>query len=251
MYYYLLSLIFLKKGSDKLTPLNIEPIGYIQNNYKDKFGIPRQSNLVNSTESLIIFNEKYRDENALRGLEGYSHIWLIWLCHKAGDDGKFSATVRPPRLGGNIRMGVFATRSPFHPNRLGLSCVKLLGIEKTEQHGTILKISGDDLLCGTPIIDIKPYLPFSDSYPDAKHGFAEDVFGEKLQVEFSDKAKDIPTDIKKALIEILSQDPRPAYQQDKDRIYKMDYGKYNISFSVDGTVLTVLSARIEETETDL
>ena len=148
-------------------------------------------------------------------------------------------------------MGVFATRSPFHPNRLGLSCVKLIGIEKTKDYGTVLKVCGEDLLCGTPIIDIKPYLPFSDSYPEAKYGFAEEVFGEKLNVIFSDNASIIDSKTKEILIEILSQDPRPAYQNDKDRVYRMDYGKYNISFSVDSEVLTVLSAKIKERETDL
>ena len=230
---------------------SIEPIAHIHNDYTDKFGIPRQSNLVTKGVSTIIFEEKYRDENALRGLEGYDRIWLIWLCHKAVDDGTFSPTVRPPRLGGNVRMGVFATRSPFHPNRLALSCVKLLGIEKTKDNGTVLKVSGEDLLCGTPIIDIKPYLPFSDSYPDAKHGFAEEVFGEKLEVVFTDTAKNMDDMTKEALSQILSQDPRPAYQQDKDRIYKMDYGNYNISFSVDGTRLSVLSAKTKETEKNL
>ena len=234
-----------------MSTISIEPIGYIENDYKDKFGIPRQSNLVTSSVSTIILNEKFRDDNGFRGLEGYSHIWLIWLCDKAKDDGIFSPTVRPPRLGGNIRMGVFATRSPFHPNRLGLSCVKLIGIDKTKDYGTVLKVCGEDLLCGTPIIDIKPYLPFSDSYPEAKYGFAEDVFGEKLNVIFSDNASIIDSKTKEILIEILSQDPRPAYQNDKDRVYKMDYGKYNISFSVDGKVLTVLSAKIQERETDV
>ena len=234
-----------------MNTFSIEPIGYIENNYRDKFGIPRQSNLVTSNISTIIFNEKYRDENALRGLEGYSHIWLIWLCDKAKDDGKFSPTVRPPRLGGNARMGVFATRSPFHPNRLGLSCVKLLAIEKTSSFGTVLKISGDDLLNGTPIIDIKPYLPFSDSYPYARYGFAEEVFGEKLSVIFCDGLEFIDSTAKQALTQILSQDPRPAYHGEKNRVYKMDYGEYNISFSVDGNILKVLSARIEETEKDL
>ncbi len=239
------------KGCDFTDTFRVEPIAHIVNDYVDKFGIPRQSNLVDNETSTIIFSEKYRDENSLRGLEGYSHIWLIWLCDKAQSKDEFSPTVRPPRLGGNKRMGVFATRSPFHPNRLGLSCVKLVAIEKTTDFGSVLKVSGEDLLNGTPIIDIKPYLPFSDSYPDARYGFAEDAFGEKLTVIFSDSAQNIDCKTKKALSQILSQDPRPAYHNEKDRIYRMDYGKYNISFSVDGNLLKVLSARIEETEKDL
>lgn len=234
-----------------MTEFCVKPIGYIENNYTDKFGIPRQSNLVKSSVSTIIFHEEFRDENALRGLEGYSHIWLLWMFDKADTTKGFSPTVRPPRLGGNTRMGVFATRSPYHPNRIGLSCVRLLSIEKTHDKGTVLKVSGDDLLCGTPIIDIKPYLPFSDSYPDARGGFADEFFGERLEVKFGDDAECLSDETKAQLCEILSQDPRPAYQNDESRIYKMDYGMYKISFSVKGNVLYVLTAEKSETEFDL
>ncbi len=234
-----------------MSTFSIEPIAYIANNYKDKFGIPRQSNLAGGNASTVIFNEKYRDENALRGLEGYDRIWFIWLCHKAELKDNFSPTVRPPRLGGNKRMGVFATRSPFHPNRLGLSCVKLLGIEKTKDNGFVLKVSGEDLLNGTPIIDIKPYLPFSDSYPDAKFGFAQEVFGDRLKVIFKNDSHILDDAAKSALTEILAQDPRPAYHNDKDRIYNMEYGNYKVSFSVDGDLLTVNSIITTEREADL
>ena len=242
---------FKENGCEVMCQHFVEPIAHIENNYKDKFGIPRQSNLVKSNISTIIFTQKYRDENSLRGLDGYSHIWLIWLCDKAQNSDAFSPTVRPPRLGGNKRMGVFSTRSPFHPNRLGLSCVELISIEKTSDYGVVLKVRGDDLLSGTPIIDIKPYLPFSDSYPNAKYGFAEDVFGEKLDVKFSKETSFLPIDIKNALIEILSQDPRPAYHNYKDRIYNMDYGCYKISFSVKDGIVTVLTSKSTETEADL
>jgi len=234
-----------------MSTFSIEPIAHIFNNYKDKFGIPRQSNLAGGNTSTVVFEEKYRDENALRGLEGYDRIWLIWLCDKAEVKDNFSPTVRPPRLGGNKRMGVFATRSPFHPNRLGLSCVKLIGIEKSKNDGFVLKVSGEDLLNGTPIIDIKPYLPFSDSYPEAKFGFAEAVLADRLEVIFPEDSNILDQETKSVLAEILAQDPRPAYHNDKERIYNMDYGNYKLSFFVDGNVLTVISLQKTDKEADL
>lgn len=230
---------------------SIEAVGYIKNEYVDKFGIPRQSGLVENGNSVIVFHEKFRDENAVRGLEEFSHIWLLWLCDKAGNDRKFYPTVRPPRLGGNKRLGVFATRSPFHPNRIGMSCVRLVAVEKTKEYGVVLRVSGEDLLCGTPILDIKPYLPFSDSFPNARAGFAERVFGKKLEVEFVNGTNEfLPERVKKVLCEILSQDPRPAYQNERERTYKMDYGEFNVSFSVKDGTLYVLSAKKTKTEED-
>ena len=203
---------------------SIEPIAHIYNRYTDKFGIPRQSGLENESVSEIVFEEKYRDDNALRGLEGYSHIWLLWIFTEAESKKEWSPTVRPPRLGGNKRMGVFSTRSPFHPNRIGLSCVKIKSITKTRDKGTIIEVTGADLLSSTPIIDIKPYLSFTDSHPEAICGFAEDVFGDKLCVE-----------------NILSPDPRPSYHNDSDRVYGMSYSGYDIKFKANENVLTVLT----------
>ena len=219
----------------------IEPIAFIKNKYKEKFGIPRQSNLVDSTISTIVFEEKYRDENSLRGLSEYSHIWLIWQFDKAKSKKDWFPTVRPPRLGGNERVGVFATRSPYHPNGLGISCVQLINIEKDSKFGFVLKIKGADLLDNTPIIDIKPYLSFTDSFPDAKCGFADNVIDYKLQVEFDEKFKSVISyDEYKELLGILSQDPRPSYHNDKNRVYKMSYSDYEISFKVDKMNLTVI-----------
>ena len=223
---------------------NIEPIGYIRNSYKDKFGIPRQSNLVKNTESTIIFNEKYRDDNSLRGLEGYSHIWLLWIFSQTDSQKGWSVTVRPPRLGGNKRMGVFSTRSPYHPNRIGLSCVKIKSIEKTKEYGSVITVLGADLLDGTPIIDIKPYLTISDCYPEAVCGFSDENADYRLKV-------DIPDDISlqfsdKTLSEIssiLSYDPRPSYHESPERIYSMTYDIFNIRFIVENRVLKVIEIK--------
>ena len=219
----------------------LNPIAHISNDYTDKFGIPRQSCLEDGTVSTIIFEKEYRDENALRGLSDYDRVWLIWLFENGkDDDGSFRATVRPPRLGGNKRVGVFATRSPYHPNRLGLSCVKLLGIEKTQNNGIVLKVSGADLMNGTKIFDIKPYLPFSDSFPDAKGGFAERVFENDIEVVFSLNAKASLCDNELIKIrDILKQNPKPAYHNNPGRIYSMDYGKYTVRFTADGEKCTV------------
>ena len=220
---------------------SIEPIAHIYNRYTDKFGIPRQSGLENESVSEIVFEEKYRDDNALRGLEGYSHIWLLWIFTEAESKKEWSPTVRPPRLGGNKRMGVFSTRSPFHPNRIGLSCVKIKSITKTRDKGTIIEVTGADLLSSTPIIDIKPYLSFTDSHPEAICGFAEDVFGDKLCVEFEASTDDIDKETLVAIENILSQDPRPSYHNDSDRVYGMSYSGYDIKFKANENVLTVLT----------
>lgn len=218
----------------------VEPIAYIQNDYKEKFGIPRQSGLENETISEIVFCEKYRDDNSLRGLEGFSHIWLLWIFTEAETTKDWTPTVRPPRLGGNKRMGVFSTRSPFHPNKIGLSCVKISSIEKTKDKGTVIKVKGADLMCGTPIIDIKPYLSFSDSYPEAVCGFAAENKDFSLEVKFDCDISQIPERTRNAVVEMLKQDPRPSYQDDESRIYSMLYGKYDVRFNVEENLVKVI-----------
>lgn len=214
--------------------MEIEPIAFIENDYKEKFGIPRQSGLVNLI-SRIVFEKKFTDENALRGLEEFTHIWLIWGFSEI--EGGFSPTVRPPRLGGNVRKGVFATRSPFRPNPLGLSVVRIEHIER----GVII-VSGADLMNGTPIFDIKPYLPYVDSIPEAANGWALSEHDGVLRVSFPDALlKRIPEDKRRGLIELLSQDPRPQYQSDPERVYTMTFGEQQISFCVDGVQLVVVS----------
>lgn len=221
-------------------------IAHIHNAFSTKFGLPRQSGLVKELRSTIVFEPAYRNPDALRGLEGYSHLWLIWQFHKAQRD-DWSPTVRPPRLGGNVRMGVFATRSPFRPNAIGLSCVKLEGMEQTKQNGVILHVSGADLMDGTPIYDIKPYLPYVDSIPDAKGGFAAEHENDHVEVIFPEQwLKRIPETMQEGLIGILRQDPRPAYQNDPDRVYGFSYGTYEIHFTVRDGVLTVCG--VEATE---
>lgn len=212
--------------------MEIEPIAFIENDFKEKFGVPRQSGLV-SLPSRIVLEPKFRDENALRGLEDFTHIWLIWGFSEAKTDG-FSPTVRPPRLGGNVRKGVFATRSPFRPNSLGLSVVKLAGID-----GFTLTVTGADLMNGTPIYDIKPYLPYADSVPDASNGWSLAERDGRLTVEFPEELlKIIPEDKRKGLTETLAQDPRPQYQN-APRLYTMAFGEWQVSFTVDGEKLLV------------
>ena len=213
-------------------------IAHIKTDFKTKFGIPRQSGLVD-LESLIVFEPEYRNEDALRGIEDFSHLWLIWSFSKAERDG-WSPTVRPPRLGGNKRMGVFATRSPFRPNSIGLSSVKLLGLEKTEK-GTALRVSGADLMNGTPIYDIKPYLPYTDSHPDAKGGFADERLKDSLEVNFPPELLGkIPENKREAVISLLSQDPRPHYINDDERIYGFEFADFEIKFKVKDNLLTVI-----------
>ncbi len=213
-------------------------IAKIQNEFRTKFGIPRQSGLA-ETESLIIFEPEYRNAEALRGIEEYSHLWLIWNFSESVTH-DFQPTVRPPRLGGNKRMGVFATRSPFRPNPIGLSSVRLLCVERTDCYGLVLRVSGADLMNGTPIYDIKPYLPYTDSHPDALSGFAADFVDYALKVNFPDELlKKLKEEQRSAVIEVLKNDPRPSYHDDKERIYSMEYGEYDIKFTVDGKELTV------------
>ena len=218
---------------------NLKVIARIHNDFLGKFAVPRQSGLADKIISEIVFEKPYRDRNALRGIEDFSHLWLIWYFSEVNVDG-WSATVRPPRLGGNKRIGVFATRSPYRPNPIGLSSVKLESVEKTYDRGVILKVSGADLMNGTPILDIKPYLPFSDCHTDAVGGFADAVFGKKLDVVIPDSLKiKISADDIKCLSDILSEDPRPSYQNDTERIYTFEYGRLKVSFRVERTTLYV------------
>ena len=214
-------------------------IATIRSDFPSKFGIPRQSGIVNELKARICFEPEYRDPNAVRGLEGFTHLWLIWQFSKSMRD-SWSPTVKPPRLGGNTRMGVFATRSPFRPNSIGLSCVRLEKIEYSKQMGPILHVAGADLLDHTPIYDIKPYLPYVDCHPEATGGFAEQFYEYGLTVEFPEPwLAMIPEEKREAVIQVLAQDPRPSYQRANNRIYGMEFGEYEIKFTVDGQVLTV------------
>ncbi|MBQ9964500.1 MAG: tRNA (N6-threonylcarbamoyladenosine(37)-N6)-methyltransferase TrmO [Clostridia bacterium] len=215
-------------------------VAYIHNDFRSKFGIPRQSGLLPDMVSTIVFEPRFRDPEALRGIEGYSHLWLLWDFSEAHQDG-FQPTVRPPRLGGNRRMGVFATRSPFRPNAIGLSSVRLVAVEQTEEWGTVLRVAGADLKDHTPILDIKPYIAYTDSHPDAVGGFSDAVRDYALQVEFpAELLTRIHSEKQATVLDILKQDPRPSYQQDPERIYGMDFGDWNIRFTVNGDTLTVV-----------
>ena len=219
--------------------MQIEKIAVIRTDFAEKFGIPRQSGLVEELEAKIIFEPKYRDRSALKGLEGYSHIWLIWGFSEARRD-SWSPTVRPPRLGGEKRVGVFATRSPFRPNSMGLSCVRIERIEWDTTEGPAIIVRGADMLDKTPIYDIKPFLPYADNHLDAKGGFAEQFADYSLEVTIPEKwEKEIPKGKLSAIRGVLSQDPRPSYQNDSKRIYGMEFAGMNIRFRVDGNELTV------------
>ncbi len=214
-------------------------IARMKSAFKTKYGIPRQSGLV-ELESTIIFEPEYRVDEALRGIEAYSHLWLIWGFSETERE-SWSPTVRPPRLGGNRRMGVFATRSTFRPNGLGLSSVKLLSVEKTDKCGTVIHVLGADLMDGTPIYDIKPYLAFTDAHPDAVNGFADEVKSHVLEVNLPEKWGNYFDDDKRnALIEILAQDPRPGYQHDPGRIYGFEFCGQDVRYRVEGDLLTVI-----------
>jgi len=213
-------------------------IAHIETDFASKFGIPRQSGLAD-TRARVVFTPAYRNADALRGIEGFSHLWLIWYFSEADRDG-WSPTVRPPRLGGEKRMGVFATRSPFRPNAIGLSSVKLIGVEKTADKGTVLIVSGADLMDGTPIFDIKPYLPLSDLHVDATGGFAQEVEGHALQVEFPEELLNkIPQEKRQGLMDVLREDPRPSYQNDPERRYGFGFAGFEVGFKVNGMILTV------------
>ena len=218
----------------------IEPIAHIESDFADKFGIPRQAGLVDALEARIVFEEKYRNSDALRGIDGFSHLWLIWQ-FSASVRADWSPTVRPPRLGGNERMGVFATRSPFRPNALGLSCVRLVRVEHDPKLGGTLIVAGADLMDGTPIFDIKPYVAYADAHPDARCGFAgAPPAGIVVDIPPALLAR-VPEGKRAALRGVLAGDPRPRYQHDAARVYAMDFAGLNIKFTVsDDDTLTVV-----------
>ncbi len=218
---------------------DMKTIAKIKSGFPTKFGIPRQSNLIEGLKAQIIFEPEFRNPDAIRGLEGYSHLWLIWEFNQSAESN--SLTVRPPRLGGNKRMGVFATRSPFRPNPIGLSCVKIDRIEETSEYGSVIHVSGADLADGTPILDIKPYLPNVDCIPDAIGGFAEEVKDYSLDVVIDENIKnDFSDEFITVLTEILAQDPRPSYQNDPERIYGFEYEGFEIKFKVIEKTLYVI-----------
>lgn len=220
--------------------INIHPIARMHSDFATKFGIPRQSGLVEELRSTIVFEPEFRNDDALRGISEFSHLWIIWQFSEAVRQG-WSPTVRPPRLGGNTRMGVFATRSPFRPNNLGLSCVQLLGVEHTQEYGTVLRVGGADLMDGTPIFDIKPYIPYGDCKPEATGGFTDRTGDFLLQVEFPPALLEkLPEDKRQAAIGVLSHDPRPTYQRSLERVYGLSFAGCNIRFTVNETQLTVL-----------
>lgn len=216
-------------------------IAHIYTDFPEKFGIPRQSGLIEELEGKIVFTPEYRNPEALRGIEDFSHIWLLWEFSEAVRE-DWKPTVRPPLLGGNKRMGVFATRSPFRPNSIGLSSVRLDRTEITEKEGTVLYVKGADLMNGTPIYDIKPYLPYADSHPDAVGGFTETLGERQLEVDFPEELlKKVPEEKRKALIKVLACDPRPSYQNDGERVYGLPFGGVEVNFRVNGKVLRVVS----------
>ena len=220
--------------------VNIQVIARMRSDFPTKFGIPRQSGLVEDLRSTIVFEPEFRNADALRGIEGYSHLWLIWQFSEAVRT-EWSPTVRPPRLGGNTRMGVFATRSPFRPNSLGLSSVRLLGVEQTEDEGMVIHVAGADLMDGTPIFDIKPYIPYGDCHPDATGGFTDTAGEFLLNVDFPEELlQKLPEEKRSAAIGVLSHDPRPSYQRKPDRIYGLTFAGFDIRFTVTDDQLTVV-----------
>lgn len=228
------------------TPHILTPIAHIRSDFPAKFGIPRQSGLVDSLRAAVIFEPPYRNPDALRGIEDFSHLWLIWHFSACEEKG-WSPTVRPPRLGGNRRVGVFASRSPFRPNSLGLSCVHLIALETTPDLGTHLIVAGADLMDGTPIYDIKPYVPYADSHPEAAGGFADTVPRRLLAVDIPEPLLAcVPEDRREALAGVLANDPRPPYQDDPERVYGLAFAGLDVRFQVEGEVLRVVSVRRAE-----
>ena len=224
----------------------MRPIAYIRSDFPTKFGIPRQAGLVKELRATIVFEEEFRDPEALRGLEGFSHLWLIWEFSAAKRD-TWSPTVRPPRLGGNRRMGVFATRSPFRPNPIGLSCVRLEGVEPDGGPGPVIHVSGADLMDGTPIFDIKPYIPYADCHPEATEGFTAPGQDYLLEVNIPTQLLEcIPEEKRESLRGVLAQDPRPSYQKDGDRVYGFSFGGMEVRFTVNSGVLTVVAVEEEK-----
>lgn len=225
---------------------SIQAIARIRSDFPTKFGIPRQSGLVADLRSTVVFEPEYRNPDALRGIEEFSHLWLIWQFSQAVRQG-WSPTVRPPRLGGNTRMGVFATRSPFRPNNLGLSCVRLLGVEHTREYGSVLHVGGADLMDGTPIFDIKPYIPYADAHPEAAGGFTDTAGDFLLDVDFpAELLCLLPEDKRAAALGVLSHDPRPSYQHKPGRVYGLNFAGFDIRFTVEENQLIVQEVTAEK-----
>ena len=223
--------------------VQIQVIARMHSDFATKFGIPRQSGLVEQLRSTIVFEPEFRNPDTLRGIEGFSHLWIIWQFSEAVRE-DWSPTVRPPRLGGNTRLGVFATRSPFRPNSLGLSCVRLLGIEQTEKDGWVIHVAGADLMDGTPIFDIKPYIPYADCQPDAVGGFTDTAADFLLEVDFpTNLLEKLPEAKRQAAVAVLSHDPRPSYQRKPGRIYGLEFAGYNIRFTVEDKTLIVIEVK--------
>ncbi len=218
----------------------MKTIATIHTDFPTKFGVPRQSGLVDGLKGRIVFAPEYRQAEAFRGLEEYSHIWVLWEFSEAKRE-RWSATVKPPRLGGKVHMGVFATRSPYRPNPIGLSCVKLDKLQFDEKLGPVLYVSGVDMMDGTPVYDIKPYLPYTDTHPEASSGFAGNVAAHALEVHFpAEELQKFPEEKREAACEILRQDPRPIYRKSEDQVFKLEFAGWDIHFTVDGEVLTVV-----------
>ena len=218
---------------------NMKIIARIHSDFPTKFGIPRQSGLVDELRATVVFEPEFRNSDALRGLEEFSHLWLVWQFSEAVRD-SWSPTVRPPRLGGNARLGVFATRSPFRPNAIGLSCVKLIGLEQTRNDGTVIHVAGADLMDGTPIFDIKPYIPYADCHPDASGGFTDTAADFLLEVDFPPHLLALlPADKREAAVSVLTHDPRPSYQNDPNRVYGLPFAGLDIRFTVREKTLIV------------
>ncbi len=225
--------------------MEIQPVAHIRSDFKEKFGIPRQSGLVEALRAAVIFTPEYRVFEAVRGLEDFSHIWLIWEFSQARRE-TWSPTVRPPRLGGNKRVGVFASRSPFRPNGLGLSCVRLVGIDYGDKDSPVLLVAGADLLDGTPVYDVKPYIPYADAHPEASGGFTSQIARKTLQVRCPEELLGrLPAEKRDALLGVLAEDPRPSYQDDPERVYGMAFGQWEVRFRVEGAQLTVTSIEVK------
>lgn len=225
---------------------SMRPIAHIRSDFSTKFGVPRQSGLVDTLEATVVFEPEFRNPDALRGLEGFSHIWLVWV-FSASVRQTWSPTVRPPRLGGNQRVGVFATRSPFRPNPIGLSCVKLEKVDYTAPGGPVLLVRGADLLDGTPIFDVKPYVPLADCRPQAVGGFSDQHREDGLSVDFPPALlEQVPEEKRAALLGVLAQDPRPSYQHDPQRVYGMAFAGLEVRFTVEGNILTVRGIEAKE-----
>ena len=223
----------------------MKPIARIYTDFPNKFGIPRQSGIVKELKGRVVFEPPYRDYRAVKELSEYSHIWILWLFSRSERE-DWSPTVRPPRLGGNTRVGVFATRSPYRPNPIGMSAVNLDRVVIDENLGPVLEVSGIDIVDGTPILDIKPYLSFADSYPNAVCGFADRLYGRSLNVIMPDSvSKNLPADLTDTLKGLLAEDPRPRYQHDPERVYGFAFSKYEVKFKVAGDILTVISVELK------